>query len=126
MATKKTTEKEGMIFKPRVNHTERVAKLLLWFGVGIFSLTIFILWGWALKIRLDYFSWQKTPENKMIETAKTDWDKYFADTKESEENKIKIKNALNQILIHTITTSTVNTTTSDTIISTTTITTSTP
>jgi len=125
MDIKKPTE-EKQFFKPKQNHTERDAKLLLWFGVGIFSLTIFILWGWALKIRLDYFSWQKTPENQLVESTKTDWNKYFADTKESEENKIKIKNALNQILIHTITTSTVSTTTDDTIISTTTITTSTP
>ena len=112
-APEKTIERP--IFKPHHNPAPRGAKIWLWIGVGIFSLTIFALWGWAMKIRLDSFSWQKTPEKKMIETAKTDWDKYFAETKTLEENKNKIKSALEQILTNVAnTTTTINTTTTTT------------
>ena len=91
---------ERPIFKPQQIPAIRGAKISLWTGVGIFSLTIILLWGWAMKIRLDTFSWQKTPENKIVESAKTDWDKYFTETKTLEENKNKIKGALSQIVIN--------------------------
>ena len=91
---------ERPIFKPQQIPAIRGAKIWLWTGVGIFSLTIILLWGWAMKIRLDTFSWQKTPENKIVESAKTDWDKYFTETKTLEENKNKIKEALSQIVIN--------------------------
>lgn len=123
MVTQKITEEKKATFEPQTNSTERSAKIWLWFGVGIFTLTIFVLWGWALKIRLDYFSWQKTPEKKIVESAKTDWDKYFSDTKKLEENKIKLKEALNQILANT--TSTISTSTVETVTSTSTSATST-
>jgi hypothetical protein len=102
---------EKPIFKPQYNPTVRSAKFWLWSGVGIFSLMILILWGWAMKIRLDAFSWQKTPEKKIVETAKTDWDTYFTETKTLEENKNKIKNVLNQIMVSIISTTTVSTST---------------
>lgn len=112
---------ERPIFKPQQIPAMRGAKIWMWAGVGIFSLTIILLWGWAMKIRLDTFSWQKTPENKMVETAKTDWNKYFAETKTLEENKRKIKNAIERILANSIvatttivTTTIINTTNSTT------------
>lgn len=124
MVIQKITGEEKTTFKPQTNSAEHSAKIWLWFGVGIFALTIFILWGWALKIRLDYFSWQKTPEKKIVESAKTDWNTYFSDTKKLEENKIKLKEALNKILTST-STSTINTSTVEATINTSTTTTST-
>ena len=102
VSTQEKQEKiaERPIFKPQQIPAIRGAKIWLWTGVGIFSLTIILLWGWAMKIRLDTFSWQKTPENKIVESAKTDWDKYFTETKTLEENKNKIKEALSQIVIN--------------------------
>ena len=97
MENKKSTE-EKPTFKPQYSPALRGAKIWMWCGVGIFALMIIVLWGWAMKIRLDAFSWQKTPESRIVNTAKTDWDKYFADTKALEENKIKIENALKQIV----------------------------
>ena len=105
---------ERPLFKPQQVPAIRGAKIWLWAGVGIFSLTILLLWGWAMKIRLDTFSWQKTPENKIVQTAKTDWDKYFTETKTLEENKNKIKDALGQILANISTTTTISTSTTAT------------
>ena len=70
--TEETTKKPFYIHQPTPARSG--TKILLLAGVAIFTITITFLWGWAFKIRLDSFSWQNTPENKMLTTTKNNWD----------------------------------------------------
>lgn len=91
---KKSPEPTKPFYQPQPVRRDKGARTLLWFGVLAFSLVIVFLWGWALKIKLDNFNWRETPENKMISTAKSNWDEYFNEQKtkqQMEENKKKIE-----------------------------------
>lgn len=87
------------------------AKMWLWVCVGIVSAIILVLWGWATSISLSSFSWEKTPEKKLMEKSQNDWDTLFNNEQariKNERMKSQIKNILNTIITE------VNTTTSAT------------
>ncbi len=97
------------------------AKKWLWILVGGFTIIIVVLWGWATKISLSSFSWSKTPEKKLIENSKTEWDALFNDEAtrtKNEKLKLQLKNIVNQIITEanntssTTSTITINTATS--------------
>ncbi|MBI2037512.1 MAG: hypothetical protein HYT15_01075 [Candidatus Magasanikbacteria bacterium] len=102
------------------------AKRWLWLWVGIFTLIILILWGWATKISLASFSWNKTPEKKLIDTSKTEWNTLFNDEAsriKNERMKMQIKDTLGKLMAETNSTTVSSTTqtTSSTTATTTTI-----
>lgn len=102
MIKKKETEPNKFFYQHQPTRCDPWTKMLMWFGVLIFSLIIVFLWGWALKIKLDNFSWKETPENKIISTAKTNWDEYFNEQrtkKQMEENKNKIKEMVGALFL---------------------------
>lgn len=91
-------------------------KRLLWLLVGSFTLVILLLWGWATKIQLSSISWSKTPEKRILETSRNEWNELFnnEETKiKNEQLKKELKNMIAQFVAE------MNTTTTSTIISTT-------
>lgn len=87
------------------------AKMWLWIGVSVITAIILVLWGWATSISLSSFSWEKTPEKKLVEKSQNDWDTLFNNEEariKNEQMKLQIKNILNIIITE------VNTTTSAT------------
>ena len=82
----------------------RTAKMWLWIGVSVFTAIILVLWGWAISIRLSSFSWDKTPEGKLVQTSKTDWNTLFNNEEtriKNEQLKLQLKNLLNKITTET-------------------------
>lgn len=85
------------------------AKIWMWVGVVAFSAIIVALWGWAMQIQLSSFSWQKTPENKIVKNSQENWNELF---KQEEENrqletaKLELKSALGKIMAATVVTQT--------------------
>lgn len=79
----------------------RAAKMWLWIGVSVITAIILVLWGWATSISLSSFSWDKTPEKKLVQTSQADWNTLF-NNKESriknEQLKLQIKNILSTIV----------------------------
>jgi hypothetical protein len=93
------------------------AKKWLWLLVGSFTVVILILWGWAAKIQISSVSWNKTPEKKILENSKNEWNTLFNDEATRAKNerlKLQVKNILSKIMteINTSTTSTIPTVTS--------------
>jgi hypothetical protein len=91
----------------------RAAKMWLWIGVSTISAIILVMWGWATSIRLSSFSWAKTPEKKLIENSKNDWNELFNDEQskiKNEQLKSQIKNAINIIVAEANSTTTATTT----------------
>ncbi len=91
------------------------AKMWLWIGVSSITAIILVLWGWATSISLASFSWEKTPEKKLVEKSQNEWDTLFNNEQtriKNEQMKLQIKNILNTIAdevnITTGTTSTPN------------------
>lgn len=87
------------------------AKMWLWIGVSSISAIILVLWGWATSVSLSSFSWDKTPEKKLMEKSRNNWNAIFNDEASQIKNdrmKLQIKNILNTIITE------VNTTTSAT------------
>lgn len=83
------------------------AKMWLWIGVSVIGAIILVLWGWATSISLASFSWEKTPEKKLIEKSRSDWNTLFNDEKsriKNEQLKSQIKNILNTIIAEVNTT----------------------
>lgn len=113
--TKKIRPKEKPLTEipPRLPQYNAAAKRWLWIWVGIFSIMIIGLWGWATKISLSTFSWSKTPEKQIIDSRQDDWDKLFnneADRIKNEQLKAQLKNVLNKIVTEATTTTTPTTT----------------
>ena len=82
------------------NQENRAAKMWLWIGVSSITAIILVLWGWATSISLSSFTWEKTPEKKLVEKSQSDWDALFNNEKErikNEQMKLQIKNILNTI-----------------------------
>ena len=70
------------------------AKMWLWIGVSAITAIILVLWGWATSISLSSFSWDKTPEKKLVEKSQNDWDALFNNEKariKNEQMKLQIK-----------------------------------
>jgi hypothetical protein len=93
-------------------------KMRLWICVGGVSIIILVMWGWATSISLSSFSWAKTPEKKLIENSKKDWNELFNNEQEkikNEQLKLQMKHILNTIIAEanttTATTSTMSTST---------------
>ncbi len=77
------------------------AKMWLWIGVSAISAIILVMWGWATSISLSSFSWAKTPEKKLIENSKNDWNELFNNREsqiKNEQLKLQIKNIINTIV----------------------------
>lgn len=77
------------------------AKKWLWILVSTFTIIILVMWGWATKISLAAFSWNKTPEKKLIDNSKTEWDALFdneATRIKNERLKLQLKNLVNKIV----------------------------
>jgi len=77
------------------------AKMWLWIGVSATSAIILVMWGWATSISLSSFSWAKTPEKKLIENSKNDWNELFNDEKskiKNEQTKLQIQRIINTII----------------------------
>lgn len=77
------------------------AKKWLWIWVSTFTIIIVALWGWATKISLSSFNWNKTPEKKLVENSKTEWNTLFNDENtriKNEKLKLQLKNLVNQII----------------------------
>ena len=88
------------------------AKMWLWIGVSVISAIILVMWGWATSISLSSFSWAKTPEKKLIENSRNDWDTLFNNEESKIKNdrlKLQIKNILTTIVAETNTSSTTTT-----------------
>jgi hypothetical protein len=108
----------------RQHQENPAAKMWLLIGVSAITVIILVLWGWAASIPLSSFSWDKTPEKKLVEKSQNNWDALF-NNKESqiknEQMKLQIKNILNTITaeVNTMTgvtsTTNTNTTTSSTV-----------
>ena len=80
------------------------AKMWLWICVSAVSVVILVLWRWATSISLSSFNWNKTPEKKLLETSRNDWDTLFNNEQsrtKSEQMKLQIKNILNTIIAGT-------------------------
>ncbi len=96
----------------------------LWIGVSSITAIILVLWGWATSISLSSFTWEKTPEKKLVEKSQSDWDALFNNEKErikNEQMKLQIKNILNTIATEinsSSATSTINITTNTSTINT--------
>lgn len=89
------------------------AKMWLWIGVSAISAIILVMWGWATSISLSSFSWAKTPEKKLIENSKNDWNELFNNEQEKIKNerlKLQIKNVINTIVAEANTTTTASST----------------
>ena len=89
------------------------AKMWLWIGVSVITAIILVLWGWATSISLSSFSWDKTPEKKLVEKSQSDWETLFNNEEtriKNEQMKIQIKNLLNVIAAQSNSTSTTSTT----------------
>ena len=99
------------------------AKMWLWICVGSISVIILVLWGWATSISLASFSWEKTPEKKLINKSQDEWNALFNDEKsriKNEQLKLQIKNLLTTINAETSTTTNSTSTTNITTTSSTT------
>ncbi len=93
-------------FTPSQRNTE-AAKRWLWIWVSFFTIIIIGLWAWATKISLSTFRWNKTPEKKLLQTSKDDWDTLFNqenDRIKNEQLKKQLKNIVNQIISQSVTT----------------------
>src|SRR3989344_5916803 len=89
------------------------AKMWLWIGVSATSAIILVMWGWATSISLSSFSWARTPEKKLIENSKNDWNELFNNEQEkikNEQLKLQIKNVINIIVAEANSTTTTTTT----------------
>ncbi len=89
------------------------AKMWLWIGVSVITVIILVLWGWATSISLASFSWDKTPEKKLVEKSQNDWNTLFNNEEariKNEQMKLQIKNILNTISAQSNSTSTSSTT----------------
>ncbi len=102
------------------------AKMWLWIGVSVISAIILVMWGWATSISLSSFSWEKTPEKKLVENSRNDWNTLFNNETSKIKNerlKLQIKNVLSTIVAEantsSSTTSTTITTTNTTTLNTT-------
>lgn len=107
---KPTTQETEPLRLPPENHA---AKMWLWVGVSAISAIILVMWGWATSIRLSSFSWAKTPEKKLIENSKNDWNELFNNEQEkikNEQLKLQIKNAISIIVAEANTTTTASST----------------
>lgn len=83
------------------------ARKWMWLLVAIFVILIAALWGWSFKVRLASFSWQNTPENKLVEKSQNDWDELFREAEANQNKTIleeQVKNLIKQISV----TSTIN------------------
>ncbi len=78
----------SLIIKPE----NAAAKRLMWFSATLFSLMIIILWGWAMKVRLDNLSIKQTPETKLIKQGQQDWDTLFNQTNENQQQTTTLSN----------------------------------
>ena len=77
------------------------ARKYLILGVVFFLIVIGFLWAWALKIKIGNASFKRSSDGVLIESTSKNWEKIFAETKNAEDAKLKIrqqvKNLLNQI-----------------------------
>lgn len=76
---------------------EQRARLWMYLGVGAVAVMIIFIWGYALKARLDNFSWNKSEEKELTQTAKKTWDELFADTAVAETAKKQLLQIINKI-----------------------------
>jgi hypothetical protein len=77
------------------------AKMWLWIGVSSVSAIILVMWGYATSISLSSFSWARTPEKKLIENSKNDWNEIFNDEKtriRNEQLKLQMKRVISTIV----------------------------
>ncbi len=78
------------------------AKKIMWFGVAVISLIIFIFWGYSMNIQMSRLSWKQTPEGRLAQRAKTDWDRMYVEIQSDEASKkqvaAQIKNFIRQLL----------------------------
>ena len=103
--------------KPQVTAARRdpaaaATKMWLWIGVSSISAIILVLWGWATSISLSSFSWNKTPEKKLVDKSRDNWNVLFNDEAsriKNEQIKLQIKNVLNVLAAQTNSTSTSST-----------------
>lgn len=87
----------------------RSATRWLWVLVSSFTLIIAGMWIWATKISLSSFNWNRTPEKKIFDNSKKEWNELFnneAVNIQNEQMKKKIKNVIEQIMSASSTTST--------------------
>lgn len=101
----------------------------MWIGIIVFAAAIFGIWGWSLKEQIGSIKWSESPESRLINKTRQDWNKLFEEEKVTQE-KNNLKNAIlgviNNFATSTLTaTGTTTTSTSDADVATTS-TTSTP
>lgn len=103
------TEDSGPLYARYLEHArlQNAARSWMWVGVASVAAMIIILWGWAMKSKMDTLNWKKAPEKQLFEKTRAEWDKVFADNKENTdqlgETKEKMKGMLQQILTATST-----------------------
>lgn len=66
----------------------------MWIGVSTISIIIVFLWGWSLKSQILSVSWNKSPENQLIERTKANWQEAFAATPNDGLQFQEVKNQL--------------------------------
>ena len=61
------------------------ARRLMLLGVTCCTILIAVLWGWAIKLRLESVTWKKTNEGQLVSDVKQNWDKSFSEEKNATE-----------------------------------------
>ncbi|HLD61041.1 MAG TPA: hypothetical protein VJA27_02840 [Patescibacteria group bacterium] len=84
---------------------QNAARSWMWVGVVSVATMIIILWGWAMKSKMDTLNWRKAPEKQLFEKTRAEWGKVFSDNQDNTEQlgqtKEDLKGALQQILTAT-------------------------
>lgn len=93
------------------------AKQWMWVGVIGISAIIFVLWGWAMKVQISFFNWNKTPESALLQKNQNNWDTLFVEAKEERQQSLaekEVKDIVRHVLSNSILSATSTSSTSTT------------
>lgn len=83
--------------KYQESYREHSARKIMWIGVGIFTVVIAIFWGISIRNHITNIHWGSTEEGKLVNTASTNLNQIYEETKIAEQKK-NILNVLNTVL----------------------------
>ncbi len=109
-ATSAPAEPPQPLFNKMLASGNPQARRWMWTGIIVFAVAIFAIWGWSLKEQIASIKWSESPENRLINKTRQDWNQLFEEEKVSQE-KNNLKNALQGIITHYATSTAATTTT---------------
>ncbi|MEK7681148.1 MAG: hypothetical protein AAB348_03855 [Patescibacteria group bacterium] len=95
MPRRKKNEKQKIQSAQERRYYENPAKLWMWVGVLSIMTIIIVFWAWAMKNQISLFSWQETPDGKLLKSAQEDLKQII----NQEEKKLKVEDKKEQIKI---------------------------